>query len=1049
MIALHTIWIDASLHVWGEICAQPERAEAAVTTQSPVTPAASEPRWPDDAFVAWPRAVDADRLRRRLGDVLDALLVSAGVEGTLTIRLPFRGDQPVGSDICVTSSGDGRDDGTVVRLRTCVVPVLEFASADAIDLLTAWPKTGTGELMMGPSFQFWSRVAEFVLELLARQRFVPAIHRVGDNEYCGYWRAILHDEDVARRVEQLIDALPPVCRAAGVSDEVRPADIVERFVRTTVDGLVRRCMEGDELTHVLLETTEESCTPQIRWLRSLVGETASIEGAGDDKRRVFETVSAWLSRVEPVVGARSFRTCLRLESPEGDGAEGESAVWRLVICLQRIDDTGDPADAEFILSSLDREPSILRRVNEDARAELRGDVAKAARYFTPLEGCVDPEGPLSCSLSLEEAYAFLRDAAPILESEGIGVVMPNWWHTSRPRVRMWLHLRPIETGGSAGASSLGLDALVGYDWRVAVGDDELSVDELTRLARSKAPLVNLRGRWTEIQAADAAAAAAFLRENQTGRMTLMEALRQCYRADDLATGVPVAGLRASGWIGRILDGSANDFLDTAPPPEVFRGTLRPYQLRGLSWLAFMARLGLGACLADDMGLGKTIQLIALLLHERADGPTPGPTLLVVPMSLVGNWQREIERFAPTLRVLVHHGLDRLTGTRFEAEVPGYDVVISTYGLIHRDLEHIACVEWYRVALDEAQNIKNPAAKQATAIRSLRSVNRVALTGTPIENRLSELWSIMDFLNPGFLGTATDFRRRFALPIERYHDDDRAERLRHLIRPFVLRRLKSDPSIEVDLPEKMEMRVYCNLTREQAALYEATVGEMLGQIDRAGGIQRRGLILATLVKLKQICNHPAHFLGDGSGLPSRSGKCERLTEMLEEALSEGDRALVFTQFREMGHLLARLLHETFGREILFLHGGTTRARRDALVDAFQLPASDHPILVLSLKAGGHGLNLTAATHVFHFDRWWNPAVEDQATDRAHRIGQFRRVQVHKFVCIGTLEERIDGLLEEKRALADNIVGAGEDWLTELSTDRLREIFSLSREAVAEI
>jgi SNF2 family DNA or RNA helicase len=399
--------------------------------------------------------------------------------------------------------------------------------------------------------------------------------------------------------------------------------------------------------------------------------------------------------------------------------------------------------------------------------------------------------------------------------------------------------------------------------------------------------------------------------------------------------------------------------------------------------------------------------------------------------------------------MIHHGLDRLTGKHFVEEVPPYNVVISTYGLIHRDLEHIAAVDWYRIALDEAQNVKNPAAKQATAVRSLKAVHRVALTGTPIENRLSELWSIMDFLNPGFLGNATDFRRRFALPIERYHDDDRAGRLRHLIRPFVLRRLKSDPTIEVDLPEKMEMRVYCNLTREQAALYEATVGEMLGQIDRAGGIQRRGLILATLIKLKQICNHPAHFLGDGSSLPARSGKCDRLTDMLEEALAEGDRALVFTQFREMGDLLVRQLHESLGREILFLHGGTTRLRRDALVAAFQNPTSDNPILILSLKAGGHGLNLTAATHVFHFDRWWNPAVEDQATDRAHRIGQTRRVQVHKFICIGTLEERIDSLLEEKRALADNIVGGGEEWLTELSTDRLRELFALSRDAVTEL
>lgn len=323
-----------------------------------------------------------------------------------------------------------------------------------------------------------------------------------------------------------------------------------------------------------------------------------------------------------------------------------------------------------------------------------------------------------------------------------------------------------------------------------------------------------------------------------------------------------------------------------------------------------------------------------------------------------------------------------------------------------------------------------------------------MTGTPVENRLSDLWSILDFLNTGYLGGASDFRRRFAVPIERYHDTDRAQRLRHLIRPFVLRRLKTDPKVEVDLPEKMEMNVFCNLTREQAALYEAIVNNMLGQIDRSDGIQRRGLILATLVKLKQVCNHPAHFLGDGSSLPHRSGKCERLTEMLEEVLAEGDRALIFTQFREMSELLEKLAQEAFDCEVLLLHGGTTRKNRDAIVERFQDPDGKAPLLILSLKAGGYGLNLTAASHVFHFDRWWNPAVEDQATDRAHRIGQHKRVQVHKFVCIGTLEERIDALLEKKRGLADNIVGGGEEWLTELSTEKLREVFELSREAVAE-
>jgi len=418
------------------------------------------------------------------------------------------------------------------------------------------------------------------------------------------------------------------------------------------------------------------------------------------------------------------------------------------------------------------------------------------------------------------------------------------------------------------------------------------------------------------------------------------------------------------------------------------------------------------------------------------------------MSLVGNWQRELARFAPNIKVMIHHGLERLAGRDFVEEVAKYHVVISTYGLTHRDFEHLAAVPWHRIVLDEAQNIKNPAAKQSAALRTLRAGHRIALTGTPVENRLSELWSILDFLNPGYLGTASDFRRRFAVPIERNHDDDRTQRLRALIRPFVLRRRKDDPNILPDLPDKMEMKVYCNLTREQAALYEAIVNEMLARVDIAGGIQRRGLILATLVKLKQVCNHPAHFLGDGSELPHRSGKCDRLTNMLEEVVAEGHRALVFTQFREMGNLLKKMLEEALDRPVLFLHGGTPMKGRDQLVQQFQDPAGESPVFLLSLKAGGLGLNLTAAKHVFHFDRWWNPAVENQATDRAHRIGQDKQVQVHKFICIGTLEERIDALIEHKRNIAENIVGSGEDWLTELSTDSLRDILTLSREAVSE-
>jgi SNF2 family DNA or RNA helicase len=416
------------------------------------------------------------------------------------------------------------------------------------------------------------------------------------------------------------------------------------------------------------------------------------------------------------------------------------------------------------------------------------------------------------------------------------------------------------------------------------------------------------------------------------------------------------------------------------------------------------------------------------------------------MSVVGNWEHELARFAPTLEAYTHHGAGRLTGKAFKAEALKHDMVISTYALTTRDRELFESVHWQGVVLDEAQNVKNASTKQSQAARAIPADFRVALTGTPVENRLSELWSIMEFLNPGYLGPADRFRKDFALPIERGNDAGTKAQLRTLVQPFILRRVKTDPTIISDLPEKLEMKVYCTLSPEQATLYEALVNDMLAQIESTHGIQRKGLVLASLTKLKQICNHPAHFLKDHTPLADRSGKLARLEEMMDEVVAAGDHALVFTQYAEWGRELQSYLRERLGKDVLYLHGGTPRHLRDRLVHRFQTDRRGPPVFILSLKAGGTGLNLTRANHVFHYDRWWNPAVEQQATDRAFRIGQTQNVQVHKLISSGTLEERIDDMIESKKVLADQIVGAGESWVTELSTGELRELFALRREAV---
>jgi SNF2 family DNA or RNA helicase len=482
-----------------------------------------------------------------------------------------------------------------------------------------------------------------------------------------------------------------------------------------------------------------------------------------------------------------------------------------------------------------------------------------------------------------------------------------------------------------------------------------------------------------------------------------------------------------------------------------QGTLRAYQRRGLAWLRYLEQLGLNPCLADDMGLGKTIQVIARVVDEKnqENGHLP-PTLLIAPTSVLGNWRKEIERFAPHLRAMVHHGGARLKDEEaFRAASLQHDVVITSFPLARMDEKLLRAVGWHRVVVDEAQNIKNPKAAQTRAITRLPAQHRVALTGTPVENRLLDLWSIFNFLNPGYLGKETQFRKSFEIPIQRENDVATSAALKKLVEPFVLRRVKTDRQIIADLPDKVEDKVYCTLTREQASLYEAVVKEVSEEIEEAEGIGRRGLMLATLMRLKQICNHPAQFLQDGSAFtPERSHKLSRLLEMVGEALQDGDSLLVFTQFAAVGGELERLLRHTYHYNTYYLHGGTERARRERMIAEFQDPLAEPSIFVLSLRAGGVGLNLTRANHVFHFDRWWNPAVEDQATDRAFRIGQQKNVFVHKFLALGTLEERIDAMIADKKRLASAIVGNDEAWLTELDNEAFRELIALNRSSILE-
>nr|WP_255671584.1 DEAD/DEAH box helicase [Glycomyces amatae] len=616
------------------------------------------------------------------------------------------------------------------------------------------------------------------------------------------------------------------------------------------------------------------------------------------------------------------------------------------------------------------------------------------------------------------AYLFLRDGIGELRELGIEVRVDA---RVEPGPSLSLAIEGPETEGSL----FSLDRLLGFRWQAALAGRELTAAELDRIADSHGPLVRVGDRWVLVDDAMRAKLA-----RRLDAPAPLEALRAALTGTVEVDGdqVPVASAGPLNALrGRLRSDAA-----TVPQPEALQGNLRDYQLRGLNWLTGLAELGLGACLADDMGLGKTITLLAHHLHRQTDPATAGPALVVCPASLMANWAAEAARFAPGLTVRRFHGPGRTIDALGPAEM-----VLTTYATMRLDAETLAAAPWSLVCADEAQHVKNPASATAKALRGIKSGARVALTGTPVENNLTDLWSILDWTTPGLLGSREAFRAAYGRAAEQ-GDPETAARLGELVRPFMLRRLKTDPGIAPELPAKTLTDQHVRLSKDQVALYKRVVDETMAEIRAATGIERRGLVLALLTRLKQVCNHPAHYSGAADPAKGKSGKLELVDELLDTILAEDERTLVFTQYTAMGDLLLKHLARR-GVQAAFLNGKTPVKKRETMVNAFQ--DGETPVLLLSLKAAGVGLNLTRATHVIHYDRWWNPAAEDQATDRAYRIGQTRPVQVHRLVCEGTLEERIAELLERKRDLADAVVGSGEAALTELSDDQLLELVRL--------
>ena len=951
------------------------------------------------------------------------------------------------------------------------VPIVMLYAAPA---LAAIPERAPG-VRYGASMDYLVGLAAFATELVARGRVLPTLDHDGAGAVAR-WRPVIQGPDVAA-MHALVAAMPPVCRA--VPGHADPHEVLAAALAALVDAAAREALRAGLMLVPPRRGRLPARLPAAEaWLTALTGSDGRFDAEPGELSALARALAPWedigTGRTGPA--RATFRLADVTAEPDdvlfdaaGSGVPGhESGDGRDTGPAPAAGDGGAPGHSvepepgwrlEFLLQSI-ADPSLLIPAEQTWADDgtlsrwlprpqelLLGELGRASRIYPELSDGLRQARPCALDLDADGAYRFLSTVAPALDEAGFGVLLPSWWDR-RARLGLTMSAHTPTDGVVAKPGRFGKDQLMDFRWRLAVGDDTLSEAEIAALAQTKAPLVRLRGQWVAVDPDQLKRGLEFLARNKAGRMSAGEILRlAAAHPDDSATPLPVTGIQADDWVGELLGGSVSDKVRSIPVPANFHAKLRPYQERGLSWLAFLSSLGLGACLADDMGLGKTVQLLALEAVYRAEYPDDPPTLLLCPMSLVGNWQREAERFAPALRVYAHHGRERLREGELAGRLAQADLMVTTYATATRDIEELAGYEWRRVVLDEAQAVKNSLSQAARAVRRLRAGQRVALTGTPVENRLAELWSLMDFLNPGLLGPADKFRTRYAIPVERHGQTEPAERLRVITRPYLLRRLKTDPAIISDLPEKIEIKQYCRLTTEQASLYQSVVDDMMEKIENSQGIERRGNVLAAMAKLKQVCNHPALLLHDRSAVGARSGKVIRLEEICEEILAEGDKALLFTQFTEFAAMLLPHLAARFGTDISYLHGGTSKKRRDELVTRFQ-SGDGPPLFLLSLRAGGTGLNLTAANHVIHLDRWWNPAVENQATDRAFRIGQKRNVQVRKFICTGTLEEKIDEMIEEKKALANLVISDGEGWLTELSTGELRSMFELSAEAVGD-
>lgn len=1023
MLILHLAYEQNCVYLWGEVSFErPRRARAGEDGQ-PLLPWSAKP---------------AD---------LRAALKETGVRGArktneapthIYLLLPAKNGMPSPSDGIL---GETPQEPGEAELQPFRVPALPIEFSEFSAMLRMMRECGdripAPGVLLADDFKYLCRALEYAAALVQRGTYIPDMAPFGTT-FVSQWRPVIlakyQDEFSA-----FAKAMPAVL--CGVSsDDPRTAPRRRRetaalILEGLIDAMIRASQHGtsERGRHI------NSSNPHEIWIRSLIWAKTPLDKWQDEMEALYPQIRDWADSLKAMT-AQPWRLFMRIEEP----SEGEN-VWRLTWHLQSAQDPSLIIPADRVWSPGDAERAWFERTRTNPRRYMLQILGHLASHIPAIAESLETPFPCECRLDSDGLFDFLQNHVTSIIDQGIQVQLPSAWGQLSDRPRLSVRAEIHDSAAFVPGGQMSMTDLLDVDWSVALGGDLLTLEELETLAELKSPLTNLRGRWVIIYRDEVEKITAALKkmpQKIERREALLSSLRQDYND------APLSAVTGSPWLDSVralLSGSAP--LEEMDAPEGFHGRLRPYQAKGLAWLARLIRLGMGACLADDMGLGKTVQTLALIKNLQVRGETR-PILLICPTSVMENWRRETEKFIPGTKTLIHHGIKRSRGNIFTKGGLDGTLVISSYSLLHRDSALFAKVEWAGIILDEAQNIKNPDTYQSRAARSIKADWHIALTGTPVENHVGDMWSLMEFLMPGLMPNRTRFAREILRPVQA-GEKKAMERVRRMTAPFILRRLKTDKEIIDDLPEKIETKEFCTLSREQASLYSAVTTALTEELEGMDGIKRKGVVLGAITALKQICDHPLLYVKDKSDYKNRSGKMARLAEIAEEMLAAGDRALIFTQYAEMGAILKKFLQETFGREALFLHGGVPREKRDEMVRRFQEEDNAPPFFILSLKAGGTGLNLTRANHVVMFDRWWNPAVEQQAVDRAYRIGQRSNVQVHYFCCRGTLEEKIESLIESKKELASMLVGTGESWLAEMSDSDLYELFSLEKEAVETI